>query len=299
MVVWDHDVFDPNAEIEARIGFRQSSSAHAYGTSIKFDEASEAPTKFRALVKPSGFAGAEHLIIFFEDENDQPGPPVVAQHVRAITADLSVGYEAKGLGISIGKGAGDRVYVTVWDGFDLYLVDYDLPTLDLFDSYNLGAASATDFARPFAGYGDDNHVVVYGLMNDPYFLGTPTYVLESTDGGFTAALVPVDGTWTAGSCSALWMEPDGFMYAIRNLGTSSKLYYGNAVVNLSLMSTLTFPAGVNPHAIKVDPFDLSVYAGAATAQGIMVIKSFPLYANWINMTFDHGVASDIVSLELL
>ena len=89
------------------------------------------------------------------------------------------------------------------------------------------------------------------------------------------------------------------MYAIRNLGTSSKLYYGNAVVYLNLMSTLTFPAGVNPHGLKVDPYSLAVYAAADTAQSIMVVKSFPPYSKWVNMTYDHGTSEAMHSLELL
>jgi hypothetical protein len=212
---------------------------------------------------------------------------------------------AKPLGLSIGKGAGDRVYVTYWDETNLRLGDYDLPAVTEFASYDLGAVTESELnngtylANPFAGIGDDDWVVVYGRMNDPYSLGAPTYVLESDDGGATAAIVTTDATWTSGECSALWMEPDGIMYAIRDLGTQSKLYYGNAIVFLNLMSTLPFPAGVNPHAIKIDPYDLAVYCGADVAGSIMVVKSFPLYSSWINMTFDHGTSSDINSLELL
>ncbi len=220
---------------------------------------------------------------------------------RAFTFEAPTGLSEsiKGLGVSVGKGAGARVYVTGWDGTNLYLIDYDLPALTLFDSYSLGLATTANYAYPFAGIGDDDWVVVYGLMNDPYTLGIPTYVIESDDGGLTASLVPVDGTWSTGGCGALWMEYDGMMYAIRNLGSSSKLYYGNAVVELNLMSTLPFAAGVNPHGIKIDPYSLAVYAAADTAQSIMIAKSFPLYDKWIDMTYDHGAAGKINSLELL
>jgi hypothetical protein len=174
-----------------------------------------------------------------------------------------------------------------------------------FANYDLGTVTeaelnaGTYFAYPFAGIGDDDWIIVYGSMNDPYSLGSPTYVLESDDGGVTASLVDVDGTWVSGGCTALWVEPDGIMYAIRSQSTQAKLYYGNALLDLNLMSTLPFAAGVNPHAIKVDPYDLSVYCGADTAGAIMVVKSFPLYSSWINMTYDHGTTSDITSLELL
>ena len=160
----------------------------------------------------------------------------------------------------------------MWDGSELILLDYDLPALTLYGAYSLGSATASNYAYPFAGIGDDDWVVVYGRMNDPYSLGNPTYVLESDDGCVTAALVQTDNTWNTGGCSALWMEPDGFMYAVRNLGTSAKLYYGNAVVYLSLMSTLTFPAGVNPHGLKLDPYTLAIYAAADTAQSVMIVK---------------------------
>ncbi len=211
------------------------------------------------------------------------------------------------LGLSIGKGLGATVYITTHDAGlnELLLSLYSLPGLTEDTVLSLGAASSaevdnlTRFAYPFAGIGDDDWVIIYGLMNDPYTLGDPVYVLESDDGGATASLVPVDSTWASGGCGALWMESDGMMYAIRNLGSSSKLYYGNAVVELNLMSTLPFPAGVSPHGIKVDSNDLSVYAAADAAQSIMVAKSFPLYAKWIDMTYDHGVAGKINSLELL
>ena len=95
------------------------------------------------------------------------------------------------------------------------------------------------------------------------------------------------------------MEPDGFMYAIRHLGTSSKLYYGNPVVYLSLMSTLEFPAGVNAHGLKMDIHTLAIYAAAGTPQSKMILKSHPFYTRWTDMTYDHGITSGVNSLELL
>jgi hypothetical protein len=218
----------------------------------------------------------------------------------------SIGTTCKVIGISTGKGAGDRVYVTGWNGSALILYDYDLPALTLNDSHNLGAATlaqindGTYFANPFAGTGDDDWVIVYGRMLNPYSLGDPTYVLESDDGGVTASLVQTDNTWTTGYCSALWMEPDGLMYAIRKIDSAaSKLYYGNATVNLNLMSTLPFTDGVNPHALRVKPSTLAVYVAADTGQSVMVAKSQVPYTSWTDITYDHGTSFSVKSLELL
>lgn len=211
----------------------------------------------------------------------------------------------KGMGLSFGKGAGDRVYVTVGDDTNLELLDLTLPGLFVYDRYPLGATTwaqmATNqyLAYPFGEWGSDDWVVIYGRMNNPFSLGDPAYVIESLVGGATADLIQPDDTWTDGYCGALWVETDGLMYAIRNANGQAKLYYGNFVINLNLMSTLPFSAGVNPHAIKVDPFDLAVYAAPDTPSAIMVVKSFPLYSNWIDMTYDHGTTGDVRSLELL
>ncbi len=208
----------------------------------------------------------------------------------------------RGFGVSIGKGAGDRVYLTAWDetfGGNFRLFDYDLPALTKFAEYSLGRGLSTGEVSPFAGFGDDDWIVVYGELVDPYSLGTPTKIIESTDGGVTALLVLLAANWNGGRCDALWMEPDGTIYAIRDVDLESELYVGPVADFLSFMTRLGFPGSVNPHAIKVDPFDLSVYLGAEEGQSVMVIKSFPPYFTWTDMTFDHDTTSAINSLELL
>jgi hypothetical protein len=247
------------------------------------------------------YMSSEHVLIYVSDLIEfEP-----YRAAKITTGFVGSGYDSHGQGISIGKGAGDRVYMTAWNGRSLELHDYDLPALTLYDVYYLGDAtneqvtSGLRRAYPFSGYGNDNWVVVYGRMNDPYGLGNPTYVLESTTGGLTAILVPTDNTWHSGFCSALWMEADGFMYAIRDLGTASKLYYGNYIVYLNYMSDLSFPAGVNPKGLKLDPYTLAIYAAADRAQSIMIVKSHPFYSRWEDMTYDHGTTSPVKSLELL
>lgn len=224
-------------------------------------------------------------------EVEEPGP-----------LEFTSGFRA--LGASIGKGVGGNVWITAHDEntLELALFDFLLPVPTQMQQISLGAASIAEVdaktytAVPYGGWGDDGWVVVFGRMNDPDGLGDPQHIIESID--FGANFTSLEASWAGDHCGAVVMEADGFITAIRNRSASSKLYRG-LIPPFLLMSTLDFPAGVNPRALEVDLFSGGVYACADIGNNVMVLKSLAPYLAWENLTYDHGISDGINVILLL
>ncbi len=211
-------------------------------------------------------------------------------------------YEALGLGLSVGKGSLDEIWVTANVGGTLYLLAYDLPGLVSTVSSGLGAAtfaetiSNTYVCYPAPLFGFDDTIYVFGRMKDPDSLGDPSHIIKTIDAGTNYTLI--EGGWGASHCGALVVEPSGIISAIENLSSLAKLHTGTDAA-LFLESVLTFPTIVQPHAFDIDVFTGAVYACASVGNSIMVLKSNPPYQVWENITFDHGTSSGINSILLL
>lgn len=210
----------------------------------------------------------------------------------------------RALGASIGKGVGGSVWITAHDegNLELALFEYLLPVPTWLQKVSLGDASIAEvdaltyIAFPYAVWGDDSWVVVFGRLNNPDGLGTPQHIIETVD--HAANFTSLEARWGTDQCGAVVVEADGLVTAIRNRGTSSKLYRG-LLPPFDLMSTLTFPAGVNTQALDVDVFSGAVYACANIGNSVMVLKSLPPYLDWENMTYDHGTSDGINAILLL
>lgn len=209
--------------------------------------------------------------------------------------------ETKVLGATLSKGeGGDALFLTGWTPDIMFVQKYELPALDNVGHYSLGSTTeaqlnaGTYVAYPISIHEDDNYVLLFGRINNPYGLGT-VHVIRSDDGGADAYTIE-DG-WGTDLAGSVVVEPGGELYVIRNTGSGAKLYTG--IVSLKVASTLIFPAGVNIGSFKRDWFDGTLYACADTGQSVMVISSVYPYVFWVDITYNHGVADGVNSLVIL
>lgn len=207
-----------------------------------------------------------------------------------------------GAGLSIAKGLGDGVWVTIGDNTNLELLAVALPSLAIVARYELGAATwaqmlaNTYIAYPFSLFGDDNEVYIAGRMNAPQGLANPEHVIGTADGG--ASFASIENTWGTDWCGCMYVTPGGLIIAIRNDGSSSKLYTGDAL-GLTLMSTSIIAAGVSWKAIALDFIDATIILGNDTGGTFMVVATVPPYLDWYDLTSDHPIGAGINALELL
>jgi hypothetical protein len=223
-------------------------------------------------------------------EVEEPGP-----------VTFSAGHK-RGLGLSIGKSAGNRAWVTSYEGDDdeLLLLDYHLPSLGQLQSISMGAATLSEvnaktyICYPFVPFGFDDAVYVYGRMNDPDGLGNPSHIIRTVNGGSSFTLI--EGGWTFDHCGALVIDIGGTMFAIRNQSAKATLYRDNADNNLLLRLTLPFDAPVAPHGMLVDFVTQDVYPTSWFADSVMVVKVSPPHLTYTDLTFNHDNTDGIESI---
>lgn len=226
-------------------------------------------------------------------------PAAANQYGKAFT--FPFGTEAKGLGLSVGRGLGQLCYVTFWDGAQLSLKSYLLPAGTDDGTVLLGAASESEvdngerIVYPLAGWHDDERFYLFGRFTGPGGLGFPIALAYSPDYGNTWQAIE-DG-FGANHIGSLKETPDGKLFAIRNLASQSKLYTGTD--SLVVKSTLPFNARVNLRAMTLDWLDNTVVACSASGLSVMVALSVPPYAIWTDITTNHGTASGVKSVEVL
>lgn len=208
----------------------------------------------------------------------------------------------KALGVSIGRyGGGTVAWVTTWASGTLYLEEWGLTTLTRSNQYSLGACTEAELdagtyaAWPFAF--NDSFCYVFGRLPEPDGLSGVHHVVYHDGTDFTA----MENGWGSDICGALFAEADGTVTAIRNRsGNPAQLYRGDDS-GLVLKCTLSFDAGVNPHAIDFDAFSGRVFLGADNGVSPIVITLAPPYSTGdiSDLTGDHATDEGIVSVVRL
>jgi len=239
--------------------------------------------------------GSGRFVLQFIDEDTAIGYLVV----------YSSAFVNKVLGMSIGKGDGNRLYATCWSPSlqELILKVYDLPALTLSAEYSLGSAteaevdSRTWWAHPFCLVGNDDYVIIYGRMDNPAGLGSPVHMTVSLDAGVTQ--IRMEDGFGDDHIGAVIEDQLGFIGAIRNInGSEPKLYSGIPGGSLSLLSTVPVAAGVNPKAFAID-FNGNVLVGRDAGASVMILYSPPPFVKWYDFTFNHGTLRGINSVIVL
>ena len=214
------------------------------------------------------------------------------------------GYQdARGLGVSLGKGLGTRAWITISNGSTIALVDIAVPALTESARRSLGAATEAEvisrsrYALPFADFSGEDSVTVFGNMDDPYSLGDPAHIIYSDDAGVTASLVEND--WSVDHCGALLVTTAGIVIAIRNRGGQAKLYMDNNDFNLLLKVTLPFDNNVQPHGLAYDYTNNTIYICSGYGDAFMIIIVNPPYVSTKNITYNHGTTEGVNAVAIL
>jgi hypothetical protein len=209
------------------------------------------------------------------------------------------------LGMSMGKGAGAKMYVTAWSAAtsELVLLAYNVPAMTQAAAYSLGSATLAQvedkeyLAYPLALLGDDNGVVVFGRMNNPAGLGDPVHMMYTGDGG--AIMILMENGFGDDHVGAVFEDSLGFVYAARNIsGNSPKIYTGIPAGGLSLLSTPALNGGIAPHSLTMD-FNDNLIAAVDAGNTVMIMYSIPPYVAWDDFTFNHGTAAGISAISVL
>jgi len=247
----------------------------------------------------SVISGSQAVLAFYKDES---GPPDrIGAYVVNYTAGLSYG---KSLGVSVGKGAGNRAWTTMWaESGVLSLLDITLPGLTINASYEVGAATESQMtnktwiAYPYGIYGSDDAVVIFGRMDAPQGLSSPEHIIYTANAG--SSFSSIENGWVGNHCGSVVYLYTGDLYAIRNDGASTRLYIGSLVSALVMKSILPLPAGVDPHGMAVDPYNLNLVACSNVPGTVMVAQSSSPYFNWNDFTYDHQTSEGVNALAIL
>ena len=210
--------------------------------------------------------------------------------------DISAG---EPIGLSIGKGVGQKSYLTAVDGVDITLYVLELPSMDTLDTWIIAPATYVEvdareaYAVPLALYGFDDAVYIFGRMDSPPGLTGDYHIIYSIDGG--DSFFGLENSWGADHCGAMIQSRRNFqVFAMRNTGSSPKLYEAVDGLNFALKSTIPVHAGVNPKAMIVDFNGLVICAPKIFGDKMTLYSAYP-YTQWVNFTGTHerthGVAS--------
>lgn len=262
------------------------------GTTITLGDETAAPDVGGFL--EVGFMTGSVIVALYYDDDDSDKTKVALGTL--------INYNLKALGMSVGKG-GLYLYVTFLDvgTSELALRVYELPALTLIDDLSLGSATLAEVdaktyvAYPLSTWEGDDIVYVYGRMNAPQALANPSHIIKSVDAALTFSAVETG--WGSNYAGALLADFDSTIFAIRNTGSGAKLYTGTS--SLSLKSSLSFPAGVNPRAFVYHWLSGTLYCAADSGQSTMVILSQPPYLNFVDITYSHPTSNGIKALSVL
>lgn len=210
------------------------------------------------------------------------------------------GASNKALGLSLGKGAGESLYVTSWIPNSLVLHVFSLPGPVDVIRWSLGTTTEaqldarTYIAYPICPVGLDTEITVYGRMNNPAGLGSPVHLIDSVDFGQSFILLENSfGDDYIGAATGHIL-----MYYVLNVsGAAPKLYSGIAGSTIELLSTISplGTAGVNPRGICTD-FVANVLVASDTGQAVMTVFAAPPFGAWINFTSNHGTTRGVRSM---
>jgi hypothetical protein len=207
----------------------------------------------------------------------------------------------KVLGASISKGLGDTLYLTAWgDNGELIYQVRAMADLSLVGAYSLGPCTEaeldakTNYAMPFAAFGDDAFFYLYGRFS-PASVGL-SQIIYSADSG--ASLTVLEAGWGSAYCGSL-IDDFGLVFAAWCNGNQTKLYTGQWDSVLELKSTLLFSAAINPFSMVYNFYDDSLYAAAARGNSLMVIKANSPFTSWKDITYNHSTAAGINAIVSL
>jgi hypothetical protein len=207
----------------------------------------------------------------------------------------------KVLGASISKGLGDTLYLTAWgDNGELVYQVRAMADLSLVGAYSLGPCTEieldakTNYAMPFAAFGDDAFFYLYGRFA-PSSVGL-SHIIYSADSG--ATLTVLEAGWGAAHCGSL-IDDFGLVFACWCNGNQTKLYTGLWDSVLELKSTLLYSAATNPFSMVYNFYDDSLYAAAARGNSLMVIKANSPFTSWKDITYNHSTAAGINAIVSL
>ena len=194
----------------------------------------------------------------------------------------------EGLDIRVGRGDGDKIYVTTknQDGNTnlLFVLDNTPAVTDTIQLTDV----ATERCYVETDWGDDDSIMVYGRMVMTG-LGT-SHIAESFNGG--GSFSQYESGWGSSYCGALRII-NGNVFALRNVDGEARLY-----VNGLYRSTIPFPAGVRPRGVVLSAGG-TVFAAADTGQSVMVMMCRSPYASWADITYNHGTDAGIWAIDIL
>ena len=212
-----------------------------------------------------------------------------------------IDYQSRALGVQIDKLTGAKAWATLHNGTELELLEIALSTLAISNRTSLGNATEaqvdaeTYIAWPFAAFGDDDSVYVFGRMNDPDGLGDPAHAILTVDGGSSFSLLE-DG-FSTDIISALHQYGDLLLIA-RDSGNNTKIYLWDGAA-FQLKSTSLLNAGIKVSALAFDYRDYTIVLGSNAANSIMVVLSVYPYTDWIDITGDHPIGNSVFAVEIL
>lgn len=213
----------------------------------------------------------------------------------------------KALGMAVGRGAGNKVYVTGVDGGTnkLILSPFTLPAVTAGTEVELGSATIaqadarTWWAHPFCPWGGvgDDEVILFGRMNNPGGLGT-VHILHSIDAG--VSVLPMESGWDDDHAGAIAQDDViGWVYIIRNVaGAGAKLYRTIPGGVPDLLSTIPTTGGVNPKAISA-AWDDQIIVGLDRSGSPLVVYTADPYVAWNDITGNHATTNAIKSVLVL
>ena len=209
--------------------------------------------------------------------------------------------ESKALGMSIGRGTGDRVYVTICDDTELLLQRYKISTLALEVEASMGNATIAQVdaetwtAYPLALQNFnfwDYDCIVYGRMNDPLGGGV-SQMLITIDGGVSGT--DIENGWGIDICSAAREDFLGIIYAFRNKVNGSQLYVGYP----NLVYVGDVPLRMNHGAMHITIDHYVIIAGRVANGGKLVLYSPVPYSTWTDVTEDHPINGNVKALAIV
>ena len=201
-----------------------------------------------------------------------------------------------GIGLAADRLTGAYVWVTVYNGYGMYLQEYNFAGA-LTNTYGLGSATSgqvlarTRYAYPFAAW-DGSKCFVFGKMTDVGGVG-PAHIAVLDSGSWTV----VENSWGADICGSFVAEVDGTLSAVR-VATVAKLYRGDELTGMSLVSSLPI-YDVAAKAMAVGYYVGDIYIGSYDAGAIMVIRSIPPFASWADITSNHQNTDPINAVVLV
>lgn len=211
------------------------------------------------------------------------------QDGQAFVVDLA-GYETMALDLCIDRQIGDFFWLTLWDGSELAVKIYSLPTLALVRDFGFGSASLAEVeAREKILY----VVAPFSVLDTAYVFGRVEIGHIFFSDNAAISFSALETGWGTDHCGGFIPAYAG-LFSLRHLGNQAKLY-----VNGVLRATLPLTAGTRSHGFTIDWRDNTLVAGSDSGETIMVVIASSPYIEWVDLTSDHATSRGIRSVVVL